>query len=60
METLKKFIQLPLKHKIVSIVILIVIAIATAFSTTACSFKATDLQFEANPNTNSQEVKNNE
>lgn len=60
MENLKKFIALPLKHKIVSIVILIVIAIATAFSTTACSFKATDLQFDANPNYNSQGVNDNE
>lgn len=50
MEQLKKFIQLPLKHKIVSIVILIVIAVATVFGTTACSLKATDLEFNANPN----------
>lgn len=50
MENLKKFIQLPLKHKIVTIVILIVIAIATVFGTTACSFKAKDLEFNANPN----------
>lgn len=50
MENLKKFIALPLKHKIVTIVILIVIAVATVFGTTACSFKASELQFDANPN----------
>lgn len=47
MEQLKKFIQLPLKHKIVSIVILIVIAVATVFGTSACSFKASEIQFDS-------------
>lgn len=50
MENLKKFLELPLKHKIVTIVILTVIAVATVFGTSACSFKASELQFDANPN----------
>lgn len=50
MEHLKKFIQMPLKNKIVTIVILIVIAIATIFGTTACSLKATDLEYQCSPN----------
>lgn len=62
MENLKKFISLPLKHKIVSIVILIVIAVATVFGTTACSLKAKDLEFKADPtqNYNTQGVNENE
>lgn len=60
MEHLKKFIQLPLKSKIVTIVILIVIAVATVLGTSACSLKATDLEYKCSPNLYKKGVFNNE
>lgn len=62
METLKKFIALPLKHKVVSIIMLIVITLATIFGTSACSFKAKDLEFNAQSpvNTTTKESNTND